>query len=157
MWIGYFNYGTNASDIQVGVTDLAESYVIAPEFLVGSAWGAESGNVAINYYQAKKRCATYQEQGRPAGRWRLPTEAELMFCIQRQEEGLIPTTFELSEGNWASSGYYYQNKGAGAKFYPHNAASGEEVAFLRCVYDSWYWGDESVVSNHIFTPKPTKN
>ena len=163
VWYGNFTEWSAAlssqggvASIKIGTTDLEDANLIAPEFLVGSAWGAESGNVAITFDQAQKRCATYQEKGYPAGRWRLPTEAELMFCIQRQEEGLIPTTFDLREGNWASSGYYYQNKNnTGAKFYQ---GSGGEVAFLRCVYDSWYWGDQpyDAEAQYFFTPRTIK-
>ena len=162
LWYGDFEEWYDAitvSDIKIATTDHDDSNMIAPEFLVGSAWGAESGNVAIDFEQAQKRCATYQEQGYPAGRWRLPTEAELMFCIHRQKEGVIPVTFDLNEGNWASSGYYLYDSGSGEQFYPHTHATyGEEVAFLRCVYDSWYWGSEPLSNEAVYTytPAPTK-
>ena len=49
----------------------ADNY-IAPIIKIASSYGK---TVVLNYENAQKRCAAYQENGYPAGRWRLPTKA----------------------------------------------------------------------------------
>ncbi|MFA6593579.1 MAG: hypothetical protein WCS67_09640, partial [Bacteroidales bacterium] len=44
--------------------------MIAPKYMVASSYGVTS---SISFSSAQKRCASYQEEGYPAGRWRIPT------------------------------------------------------------------------------------
>lgn len=108
--------------------------VIAPSFKLASSYGASfstsNNNGRLSYEYANRRCAAYQENGYPAGRWRLPTDAELLFCINLSDNGKIPSLFN---GNyWAGSGVIYNGSG--------EVQTGTTAA-VRCVYDSWYWGD----------------
>lgn len=111
------------------------SDVIAPSFLLSSSYGAcystdNNYNGRITYEYANRRCAAYQENGYPAGRWRMPTDAEIRFCIGLSDNGKIPALFN---GNyWAASGVIYNGSG--------NVVSGTTAA-VRCVYDVWYWGE----------------
>ena len=120
--------------------------VIAPAFKVASSWGV---TYDISYDVAQRRCASYQENGYPAGRWRIPTEAEIQYCVSLSDRGVIP---ELFTGEYfASSGRYYDNgysSGNTPGFYPEepswNGSWNSGSRAVRCVYDVWYWGDEKL-------------
>ena len=129
-------------------TDVAE--YIAPDVLIVSAWGRH--NPYQPYYdQAMYRCATYQEAGYPAGRWRLPTEAELAYFVHLQGEGVIEKLFNTSTQYWASNGRIYR---------PYNDGSlelrNETYGSSRCVYDIWFWGEDITEPTNVFHPMPTK-
>ena len=107
------------------------SEMLTPAYKVASSWaGAES----MNYETAKARCASYQENGYPAGRWRMPTEAEIDFMVDLSKKGKIPQLFLLSGSGryWASSGRTLSKDGWTTQ---------NSTAFMRCVYDVWYWSD----------------
>lgn len=65
--------------------------VIAPAIRIASSWGAT--NPILNYDRAEERCASYQENGYPAGRWRMPTVAEIDFLIRLSDYNHIPELF----------------------------------------------------------------
>lgn len=132
--------------------------VIAPIFKIASSYGKTT---AMSYAQAKKRCASYQENGYPAGRWRIPTPAEIEFMQQRVLNNDIPSMFNGNTsgngnnrsytGYWASNEKVYwpgydangnptKNKTAG--FYDTTGMNNNSHA-VRCVYDVWYWGNEN--------------
>lgn len=97
--------------------------IIAPAFKIASSWGK---TLPLSFEQAEKRCASYQENGYPAGRWRIPTEAEVAYVIKLSEDGKIPQLFD--DAYWTSSGTSYGTSSQGTA--------------VRCVYDVWYWGDQ---------------
>lgn len=102
---------------------------IAPSFLIASSWGITHGSsYGLSYDNAKRRCASYQENGYPAGRWRIPTDAEIEFITNLSTNGYIPTLFE---------GKYYNSSGGTRS---SNASSNADT-YVRCVYDLWFWGD----------------
>ena len=119
------------------------SDLIAPDFIICSGWGRTQGMNAQNFDTFERRCATYQEAGYPAGRWRLPTEAELAYIYKLQEIGVIPILFQQSgSAYWASSGWAVQNYTNGvANFINNPSVVGPNTAGVRCVYDVWYWGE----------------
>ena len=121
--------------------------MIAPEFMIASSYGVTSD---ISKEAARKRCASYQEDGYPAGRWRLPTQAEVMYIVQLSAWGIIPHLFGYVTTNndgtvtgsdrdapyWSANGQIMVNAGKGtARVY--NSTSNTAV---RCVYDTWFWG-----------------
>ena len=120
--------------------------IIAPQFYVSSGWNSSR---SVSFTDAEKRAATYQEAGYSAGRWRLPTEAEIMFITARQKEGVIPVLFAMDNTSyyWASSGRLYCN----GQFY--NASQYNNLGFMRFVYDTWYWGDKAGAENY-YHPEP---
>lgn len=132
-----------ARAIKIGDSD-PES--ISPDIFISSRWGA-CGNVTLSFANAQKRAATYQEAGFPAGRWRLPTEAELMFIYNLQEKGIIPSLFTAGVNYWASSGRYVNN----GRFYNGN----NTTCYMRSVYDVWYWG-ETTMPTKQYHIAPTK-
>lgn len=121
--------------------------VIAPAFKIASSWGV---TYDISYTEAQRRCASYQENGYPAGRWRVPTEAEIEYIVSLSNRGVIPALFNGQY--FASSGRYYDNGYRtdrwGNSYIDPSAigfhdSDGDDYA-VRCVYDVWYWGNEKM-------------
>lgn len=110
--------------------------MLTPAYKVASSWGGAS---SMDYETAKARCASYQENGYPAGRWRMPTEAEIDYIVELSANGDIPMLFLLSGSGqyWASSGRVRSGDG-------WEDSNNRTNAYIRCVYDVWYWGDEKV-------------
>ena len=137
-------------------------YMISPRFRIASSFGRVP---PISYEGAQRRCAAYQENGYPAGRWRLPTAAEIRFLIKLSDDNKIPSLFDpdATNGYWAgghqacfmevingikvyrfdtiseTDGY---NISAGANYVRYSKNSTDYKVYTRCVYDTWYWGSE---------------
>lgn len=144
-------WGALADKVKMGTKNHEENTLIAPYILISSSYLSQASSYPVTFEQAQKRCATYQEGGYPAGRWRLPTEAEIMFVIERQRDNSINTLFNISStgGYWAASGYYFETE----NLYRNTDNSRKGAA--RCVYDAWYWGDEPVeAAAYTYTPMP---
>ena len=105
--------------------------IVSPKFRISSRLGGYSAGDATG---AKMRCASYQEDGYPAGRWRLPTTAEILFVIDLASKGAILPLFNGSS--------YYFSATHRVRNYNNNpdvaTQSGDNS--VRCVYDEWYWG-----------------
>ena len=115
--------------------------IIAPAFKIASSWGVVSTGEDFRYDNAKRRCASYQENGFPAGRWRVPTEAEIQYIVNLSREQKIP---ELFDGEYyASSGRYYSSGSGNFGTSTGGGLFGVNPS-VRCVYDVWYWGEEKV-------------
>ena len=119
--------------------------VVAPAFKVASSWGVVNSG-SLTYETAQRRCASYQENGYPAGRWRLPTEGEIEYIVKLSDAGKIPVLF--SGDYYASSGRYYDNESYPRGFHNDSEYGGHSV---RCVYDVWYWGNEKINNPNQFT------
>lgn len=129
-------------------SDASKNNVIAPVIRVASSHGATS---SLGFTDAKKRCATYQEDGYPAGRWRVPTRAEVEFISTLSNKKLITRLFGSSSGTtkyWCASGYIT----VGGTSVTWSSGTSTNV-FVRCVYDEWYWSnsDYPTVSKNTFT------
>ena len=109
--------------------------MIAPAYRISTKLGGtEYGN--IDEAHAKYRCAGYQEDGFPGGRWRIPTKSEIRFIAQLSAKGVFESMF--SGDYWSANGVVNVNKNNGTVSDKPEATT----ALLRCVYDSWFWGDE---------------
>ena len=86
---------------------------------------------------AIRRCATYQEDGYPAGRWRVPTQAEISYIVQLSGWGIIPSLFSGGMNYWSAQSTIQVN---GQNVTSTSGTSG----LVRCVYDTWYWGTEQM-------------
>lgn len=106
-------------------------YALSPRFRIASAFGISDDEISIS--DARKRCATYQEYGYPAGRWRLPTLGELMFVQYLSHRGLVPKVFVTKTDYDTAFGVY--------RFDSYDASPYENgtKGYARCVYDDWYW------------------
>ena len=106
--------------------------MLSPSYRISSKFGGtEFGNITMPY--AEYRCAGYQEDGFPAGRWRLPTKAEVWFIAQLSAKKVFEFLFNPGGTYWSAHGaILIGNNGTVSD-------SSKEDAMLRCVYDSWYW------------------
>ena len=119
------------------VGDKDASNVLAPRFMLASGYGVNMGGGP--WKTNSERCATYQEDGYPAGRWRVPTEAEILFCRKLGENELIQNPFDTGQNYWATSGRYINSQST------FSNGTNNTSSPVRCVYDLWYWGDDPVV------------
>ena len=139
-----FTAWESPESILIAPQNAEDQSIIAPRILVSSALNANTG---LTFEQAVKRGATYQEGGYPAGRWRLPTEAEIAFIVARQKEGVIPVLYATNDYYWSGSGrlVYIPAQANAAISFSDPAANTTESC--RFVYDLWYWGDEPSTAN----------
>ena len=108
--------------------------MLAPSYRISTKLGGtEFGN--IDEAHAKWRCAGYQEDGYPGGRWRIPTKSEIKFIAQLSAKGVFEPMFKGDY--WSANGVVNVNVSNGSV-----TSNDHTTALLRCVYDSWYWGDE---------------
>ena len=111
---------------------------IAPSFRVASSYGVSR---AMSYADAKRRCASYQEDGYPAGRWRLPTSAEVLFITTLSADKMIPELFTFSATSSRDKSYWCAGGAIDGVygvpwFYDDDMSTNR---YVRCVYDEWFW------------------
>lgn len=141
--------------------------MLAPKFRICSGYGAIPANSnqhagpRADHDNMVGRCATYQEDGYPAGRWRLPTAAELRFVNTLANAGKIPALFSTQLFYWCAHGrgrysdgkFTLDETGDDSIWYSYDLVS------VRCVYDEWYWGSDQIADKTKFTwgdePRPT--
>ena len=115
----------------------ANSYqVIAPKFRIASKLGGYSKSDPEG---AAYRCASYQEHGFPAGRWRLPTTAEVLYIIELQRLGKIQQLFYGNSTYFSATDRVTTDNNNN---YTLSYGVGTDQASVRCVYDEWYWGSD---------------
>ena len=133
-------------------TDVSNSTqnMISPQYMFASSYGACPD--AMSKEDAERRCATYQEDGYPAGRWRIPTKAEIKFAVQLKTWGNIPELFSSSIQYWSAQGKTY---GTTSNNNDNNDNSGE--VRVRCVYDTWYWGTDHVAGSTTYNYDDTRD
>ena len=134
------------TDANINDGEASHTYnMIAPKFRVCSAYGAIASeqNNRRYYENVEGRCASYQEDGYPAGRWRLPTAAEFEIINTLTNKGLLPTLYVTTMDYWCAHGYgRYDNTQNKVNITPGNMDYGSRSVSVRCVYDEWYWGSE---------------
>lgn len=113
---------------------------IAPKLRLASSFGiCQSTNTLA---EDKLRCAGYQELSRPAGRWRIPTVAEIEYIMKLSNEKKIPTTFNEGSDYMSAQGVVNSNEtNADGTFKVKKTTT---QAAVRCVYDEWYWGADTI-------------
>ena len=121
-----YYYPTN----EVPATDKA-AYMVAPKIRIASSWGVTNQISRVN---ARRRAATYQERGCPAGRWRLPTLGEFTYITQLSAAGKIPTLFTLNNNYLTAQGVYRVDRNGNV-----TAQNNATTTSIRAVYDEWYW------------------
>ena len=134
--------------------------MIAPKFRLASGYAVlGTGATEVRTLEnLKKRCASYQEDGYPAGRWRLPTRAEFQFIMTQIELENLPTVYLDNTAYWCAYGVGTPNNGVINMRYIGYDSSGHSV---RCVYDEWYWENSETYrlgtqnADGSFTPSDT--
>ena len=114
--------------------------IISPKFRISSKL---AGYSHCSPKGAAYRCASYQEAGYPAGRWRLPTTAEVLFVInlQSQTPKKIQDLF-VGSSNYASATHTINNNNNNVTVQEGMVVDRKGTISVRCVYDEWYWGSE---------------
>ena len=130
--------GSKSPGQSANASDYTTGNVIAPVFRIASSYSVTSG--ADSHAKAEKRCASYQEDGYPAGRWRMPTFAEIEFICTLSSESKIPALFASGIKYWCAHGVFSPSTSG------VTLQSGSSAETIRCVYDEWYWGNERVES-----------
>ena len=152
---GTNNYITDLTSYRATREDATN--IIAPIYKYASSYGKTT---SMSYVGAVARCASYQEDGYPAGRWRIPTPAEVEFVQQRCLNKDIPSLFNGSGNNnrqayWVADGsVYWPGYGTDMNssmtpdpgFYQPGSNNMATEHAVRCVYDVWYWGESNVAS-----------
>lgn len=123
--------------------DYITAYHIAPKYRIASSYSVTTGVSSLDI--ARQRCATYQENGYPAGRWRMPTYAEVAFICLMSNKGMIPDLFDDGKSYWCAHGQFYPS-GDEVKL------GGSGASSIRCVYDEWYWGSKRLSTDTSVTP-----
>lgn len=118
--------------------------MIAPKFRIASSYGVA---VEQSYDNMRRRCASYQEDGYPAGRWRMPTKAEVEYIVKLSAEQKIPKLFNDDQDNpngdyWCAHGVAYPKSNGSVEL---GESTGNHS--VRCVYDDWFWGSEPVITS----------
>lgn len=124
---------------------------IAPQLRVASQWGV---TYQISRTGAERRCASYQENGRQAGRWRLPTAAEIEYISGLSNKQYIPYLFGSEGGEasyWCASGGIDVYNSAENPRVEIVETSADERRSVRCVYDEWFWGPDTLTGKKSFT------
>lgn len=104
--------------------------MLAPALRVASRFGGVEFYDGITQRSARFKCATYQEDGYPAGRWRLPTQGEIVFISTLTTKGGFVKLFSDSGKYWCANGVVRPKDGI---------LNNQTYALVRCVYDAWYW------------------
>lgn len=144
-------YPTNVEMVS-GKTDKTKpenfltGWTIAPKFRIASSYAVVRDiDMAHEYDIMKKRCASYQENGYPAGRWRMPTYAEVAFIASMSDRLMIPRLFNDDTDYWCAHGNFLPTDGI------VTLTNGDDAASIRCVYDEWYWGNQKLANPSRFT------
>lgn len=119
------------------IRDNTTKNMIAPKYRVASSYSVVHSGVVTSVDMAERRCAAYQEDGWPAGRWRLPTFAEVEFIYNLSERNRIPILFNENTPYWCAHGAIQLSNNK-VDIVTSTANS------VRCVYDVWYWGDKQL-------------
>lgn len=123
--------------------------MVAPKFRVASSYGVTN---QVSRENARKRIASYQETGCPAGRWRLPTYGELQFIITLSSSGKIPVLFTKGSTYWTAQGpCQVSSNGA---YITLTTPNNNTRAAVRGVYDEWYWEEKT---DYTITPNANGN
>lgn len=132
-------------------TDASErtKNMVAPKFRIASSYGVlhPDASEARSLDYMKKRCASYQEDGYPAGRWRLPTQAEFSLIFSQVNKENLPAIYKVGTKYWCAHGLGEPQSNGTVKVTEADG-SGHSV---RCVYDEWYWGSEQLADKSTFT------
>lgn len=112
--------------------------MIAPKIRVASSYGVCNNGTSTQ--NLRRRCSSYQEQGFPAGRWRVPTYSEVEFIVKLSTKGIIPLLFTKGATYLTAQGFVrVEDDDKGSITLLTNTTSGS----VRAVYDEWYWEKET--------------
>lgn len=106
---------------------------IAPRFMAVSY---HTRAISCTREEARRRCATLQQYGYPAGRWRLPTKAEVEIMRALQNRNVTHDIYGATPFYCAQGSTNGRVDADGHIDISYNTTNSH---WVRCVYDSWYW------------------
>lgn len=127
--------------------------MLAPSYRLTSKFYTGIEKDGVPFKEAQYRCASIQENGFPAGRWRLPTWGEITFISNLSANKVFEVQFSNGGYYWAADGRAIRVNGSTIEEATEAQLNGRlrntkdgrrPVCLMRCVYDAWYWGDEQV-------------
>ena len=114
--------------------------MIAPKFRLASGYSVLYTNTtSMTMENLKKRCASYQEDGYPAGRWRMPTRAEFQFIMTQVNKENLPELYYSGNSYWCAHGIGTPQDDGSITMSYRGYATANNGYSVRCVYDEWYW------------------
>ena len=118
--------------------------MIAPKFRLASGYSVLYTNTtSMTMENLKKRCASYQEDGYPAGRWRMPTRAEFQFIMTQVNKENLPQLYYSGNSYWCAHGIGTPQDDGSIEMSYRGYATATNGYSVRCVYDEWYWENSS--------------
>lgn len=118
--------------------------MIAPKFRLASGYSVLYTNTtSMTMENLKKRCASYQEDGYPAGRWRMPTRAEFQFIMTQVNKENLPELYYSGNSYWCAHGIGTPQDDGSIVMSYRGYATATNGYSVRCVYDEWYWENSS--------------
>lgn len=118
--------------------------MVAPKFMLASGYAVlyTSATEVRTLENLKKRCASYQEDGYPAGRWRLPTRAEFELILTQVNKRTLPEVYVFNTTYWCAHGLGTPRNTNGVVSVEMEYVGRDDSGHsTRCVYDLWYWGE----------------
>lgn len=145
-------------NILITSTDAAaDGNVISPWYMLSS--NMNMVQVSPTFEEAIRRGETYQDSGYPAGRWRLPTEAEIAFVVSRQAEHVSPVIFKWNQWYWTGNGSIIlvpEENSDNLVFRIWRLTETQKHSTIavphRFVYDLWYWGNVAMNPTNRYYP-----
>lgn len=146
-------------DILITSTNAAaDANIISPWYMFSSNMNMVDSSPSFE--EAVRRGETYQDTGYPAGRWRLPTEAEIAFVVSRQAEHVSPVIFRWNQWYWTGNGSMILVPAENSdnlvfrvwRLTEEQMHSTSLVEPHRFVYDLWYWGNEAQTPTNRYYP-----
>lgn len=132
------------------IKDATAENMIAPKFRIASAHGRLTDGSLVDYTNVFNRAASYQEDGYPAGRWRVPTKAEIQFVYKLYLDDKIPPLFYGTYAYWCATGKFQYNNGV------PSATDKNGSTPVRCIYDEWYWENTNYLRMNPLGGHPDK-
>lgn len=129
--------------------------VVSPKFRICSSY-AGTGDI-LTRMLARRRAASFQEMGYPAGRWRLPTYAEVEYVMKLAADNKIPRLFGRNDATpwiyWCAQGAVSVPGKTAASTAPSLVSKdNDSPERSRFVYDEWYWGSKILKENGKSAP-----
>ncbi len=124
--------------------DASVKNMIAPKIRFASSHSTVQN--FIDYNNAYNRAATYQEDGYLAGRWRVPTWAEMKFVAKLCSDEKIGQLLSNMVHYWCANGLVSAtiNNGKTTVELNEDQNAYESMRSVRPVYDDWYWQHSDV-------------
>lgn len=124
-----------------------EAFMLAPVIRLSSGYTelfqGTYGTENLSRENARRRCAALQDNGYPAGRWRLPTIGEIYFFKMLKKKNVLPEIFTNQRAYWSAQYLSKFDRVDNADIRPYTGEPGSALPsdhkFVRCVYDDWYW------------------